>query len=218
MLANGPSPQGEAVRILFLGNSHTAANDVPGLVRSLLESGGVKAETESITGGHLDDLEPRQNVRDRIDKGKFKYVVLQGAMISSSHKYDYPQDKAIALAKRAVKAGSTPLYFAEWPRKDWDESDYITKHYELIRKAAGGDTVPVCYAWVRSVGENKGFDPWAADGNHAQLAGSYIAASTIAYWIAPDASLTFAPKGIEPGLASRLRQAAYNTVAERKRR
>jgi hypothetical protein len=30
-----------AIRVLFLGNSHTATNDVPGLVRAMAAAGGV---------------------------------------------------------------------------------------------------------------------------------------------------------------------------------
>lgn len=217
LLATGTQTQEPPLNVLFLGNSHTAFNDVPGMVKALLEGAGRRFTFQHLSGGHLDDMEPRADVRQAIDKGKFDYVVLQGAMISSSHKIDYPQDLAIALAKRAAKSGATPLYYAEWPRKGWDESDYIVKHYETIRKAAGGEIVPICYAWERAVAQNKGLDPWAGDGNHAVLSGSYIAACTIAYWLAPTANLGFTPRGLEPDLASKLRTASLKVVLERKK-
>lgn len=210
-----PVDGGSEYRVLFLGNSHTSTNDVPGMVRSLLASSGYKVSTEAMFGGHLDDLEARQDVRDKIDNGKWTHVVLQGAMISSSHKYEYPQDKVVALATRAKKAGAIPLYFAEWPRRDWDESDYIYSHYESSRKEAGGEVIPVCYAWD-SVALP---EMWSADGNHAALSGSFVAACTIAYWIGGgEASFTFAPSGLDVELAKKLRAAAYKTVVERKKK
>lgn len=217
VLMAGSQPQSTQgpFRIYFLGNSHTSVNDVPGLVRSLLASGGVKVETEMAIGGQFDDIERDPRIRNRIAMGKWTHVVLQGASISSSHKYEYSQAGGIALVKRVVAAKAKPLLFAEWPRKGWDESDYIYEHYEIIKRDAGGETLPICYAWDRAVKEHRGLNPWATDGNHAALAGSYIAACTIANWIAgTDATLTFVPRGLEAGLASKLRQTARQTVTE----
>ena len=207
-----------AYSVYFLGNSHTAYHDVPGLVRSLLESGSYKATIESATGGHLDDIEPRRDVRERIAKGRFTHVVLQGASISSSHKYEYSLDKPIALAKRAVAAGAKPLMFAEWPRKGWDESGYIYKHYDTVRKEGGGEVMPVCYAWDAALKANPSLDLWDVDGNHSKLAGAYLAACTIAFWIAGhDSNLTFTPKGIESRTAKLLRDTARTTVKARRK-
>jgi hypothetical protein len=216
LLVMSPVPQEKEFRILFLGNSHTSTNDVPAMVAGQLRSGGFATKTEMVFGAHLDDLEPMETVREKIDKGGWTHVVLQGAMISSSHKYEYSQEKVVSLAKRVVAAGAVPLYFAEWPRRGWDESDYIVQHYDASRREAGGEIVPVCYAWDSARKGDSGLDMWQADGNHAALSGSFLAACTIAYWIAgPGATLTFAPQGLEPGVASRLRQVANACVTAR---
>jgi len=220
MLWAGAPIHGEQAphRIYFLGNSHTSSNDVPGLVRSLLVSGGFKVETEMATGGHLDDIEKNTGVKERIERGKWTHVVLQGAMISSSHKYEYSQAGGIALAARVKKAGAKALLFAEWPRKGWDESDYIYKHYGMIQKEAGGEILPVCFAWDAALKAQPKLELWASDGNHSNLAGAYLAACTIAYWIAgPESNLKFVPTGVDEKLAGTLKQTARATVASRKR-
>jgi hypothetical protein len=210
----GPqAPDDRRFRILFLGNSHTASNGLIGTVEGLLESGGAHVDVAIVTGGHLDDIEDSGAADDEFADEKWTHVVLQGAMISSSHKYEYPQNKAIALARRAKRAGAVPLYFSEWPRKGWDESDYIFGHYEAIRKAAGGENVPVCYAWDAALKSDPGLQPWAADGNHASPLGTYLAAATIALWIAgPERQLWFVPGAVERSQAREALKHARETV------
>ncbi len=209
-------PQHATYKILFLGNSHTSYNDLTSQVASLLRSNGSSVEVSVVTGGHLDDIEPRADVRRSIDSGKWTHVVLQAAKISSSHKYEYSQASGIALAARAKRAGAKALLFAEWPRRGWDESDYIYKHYEVIQKAAGGDILPVCYAWDDAIKTYPKLEVWDVDGNHSNMTGAYLAACTIAYWIAgPDSSLRYVPRGVDPKTASALMTVAKAAVAKR---
>ncbi len=218
LLIGQQKPQTATYKILFLGNSHTAYNDLTGQVASLLRSNGSKVEFSMMTGGHLDDLEKQASVRSAIDGGKWTHVVLQGAMISSSHKYEYSQAAGISLAARAKRAGAKALLFAEWPRKGWAESDYIFKHYEIIQKAAGGDVLPVCYAWDEAVKTYPKLELWNPDGNHSNATGAHSAACTIAYWIAgPDSSLKYVPSGVDPKTASLLMQTAKVAVEKRKK-
>ncbi|MEX2244504.1 MAG: hypothetical protein WD716_11735 [Fimbriimonadaceae bacterium] len=202
LLLGQPNPDAQTYRILFLGNSHTASNDLPGMVSGLLRSAGHTVETSFVFGGFLDDLEPRQDVRDTIDGGKLTHVVLQATKMSSSHRYEYTKEPGIALVNRAKKAGARPLLFAEWPRKGWDEVDYILGQYEAIRSKAGGEIVPVCRAWAEAVKKDPSLDLWAADGNHAKPLGTYLAACAIALTIGGNkAELTYVPRGVDPKLA-----------------
>ncbi len=218
LLIGQQKPLPATYKILFLGNSHTASNDLTGQVASLLRSNGSKVEFSMMTGAHLDDIEKQPKVRTAIDGGKWTHVVLQGAMISSSHKYEYSQAAGIALAARAKRAGAKALLFAEWPRKGWAESDYIFQHYEIIRKAAGGDVLPICYAWDEVLKTQPKLELWSTDGNHANMTGAYLAACTIAYWIAgPDSSLKHAPRRVDPQTAAALMQTARAAVVRRKK-
>lgn len=205
-------------RILFLGNSHTQYNDLTGKVATLLRSAGGSVEFKMIQGAHLDDLSRNPAVTGSIDMDKWTHVVLQGAMISSSHKYEYSQEPGIALAARAKKAGAKVLLFAEWPRKGWDESDYIYKHYAIIQKAAGGDILPVCYAWDAAMKAKPGLDMWASDGNHSNDTGAFLAACTIAYWIAgPDAKLKQIATEVDDKTNALLMKCAQDAVRARKK-
>lgn len=205
-------PVRTARSILFLGNSHTFTNDVPGMVRSLL-GGGVK--TDALSGGFLDDIWLNRDSNGLLE-GKWTDVVLQGAKLSSSHKYEYPNEGTIQLAKHALGAGSRVHFFVEWPRKGWNESDFQWSHYrKFASKAGGGDLIPICWAWDAAIEARRGLDLWSGDGNHAALPGSYLAACVIAYWLeGAEAKLTWRPSEVDPSLAAFLRQIARGTVLD----
>ena len=207
----------QSIAILFFGNSHTSVNDVPGLVRELLESDGSgrKVRTEMRLGGLLLDIWQNPANPDYLSKTKWDVVVLQGAGMSSSHKYVYSQEGGIGLAKLAIKRGARALLYAEWPRRDWPETPYILSVYNKIAFAAkGAEIVPVPQAWDVARKGRPNLDMWQPDGNHAQLPGSYLAACVIAESIAPsNKGFAWAPIGLDRGLAAYLRSVARKVTA-----
>lgn len=177
-LGLSPEPPAE-IRALFLGNSHTLSNDVPGMVKSLIESSGRKIQIETISGDLLNNIAARPEVIDRVKKGRWSFVVMQGASVSQSHKHIYPYEHSKALAAIAGKSGSTPLLYAEWSRRGLDETEYIIDIYRLIQKGSSAKIVTVGRVWDSVLKAEPSLDLWHADGNHAKPTGSYIAACTI---------------------------------------
>lgn len=191
--------------VLFLGNSHTSVNSVPSMVESLVKSGGAghTIKVTMKTGGNLESLAKDPSLPGFISRGRFTDVVLQGAALSSSHKYKYSQEGAVKLAKAAKQAGSRVWLFAEWPRKGWDETPYILGIYGGISKSSGAKIIPICSVFDHLLKQNSSLDVWSGDGNHASLLGSYIGAVTIAQALAPGAKPAWRPDGIAaPLLAS----------------
>jgi hypothetical protein len=210
-------------------------NDVPGMVKRILESGEAKVKVQIFVDGMLDDLAPRADVRDSIAKGRWTHIVLQGARLSSSHKYEYSKQPGIDLARLAAKSGAQPLLFAEHPRRGWDEAAWIYEQYGQIKKAVNGasvaqrskptpgtehtrlgcEIVPCPFAFAQVLKADPKLDLWMPDGNHANLAGSYLNALTIAYWIAgPEAKLSFVSKGVDATTARALDRAAREAVRQ----
>lgn len=172
---------GGSIDVLFCGNSHTFTNDVPGMTRNLVTAGsGRRIEIGSYSGAFLQDIAQNPIVRKEISSGRWDAVVLQGAGLSSSHNYVHPMDGAIALAKAAKSAKARALLFAEWPRRSWDETEYILGIYRQIAKASGAEIVPICKVWDAVLDVQPKLELWQADGNHATQTGSYIAACRIA--------------------------------------
>lgn len=195
--------------ILFVGNSHTVVNDVPAMVKSLMESDGSNrlVVVSTITGANLEQLGNNSQATQAISSGKWDVVILQGAAISSSHKFVYSQAGAIKLAKLGKQAKARTLLYAEWPRKGWDETGYILGIYGQIAKASGAEIIPVCNAWDAALGLRKDLELWAGDGNHSSPIGGFLAALTIADFLgAGDSSWT--PFKIDPPVAKLIRQSA----------
>src|SRR5947209_17408800 len=90
MLVGGPRP----LRILFVGNSHTQVNDVPAILTHLLESDGSgrKVETYRFFSPFLNNAFKDPAVRKAVNDPHWSIVVLQGALVSSSHTINYPND------------------------------------------------------------------------------------------------------------------------------
>ena len=206
-----PSP----TTILFLGNSHTASNDFTGMVKSLLESDGSgrKVSFRLMASGFLEDFAQNQDARREARSGKWKYIVLQGAKQSSSHKYVYSQAGCIEIAKVAVASGSKTLLFAEWPRRGWDETEYILGIYGEIAKASGATIAPLCRCWDAALKNQPKLDLWMRDGNHASPAGSFLAACGLYYQIAGGSNKpTWGPSFLSAGDAAAFRSYARAAI------
>ena len=201
-----------SLRILFFGNSHTVNNDVPGMVKALLESSGrFRVMTETRVGAFLTDIWENKANRDLVLSGKWNVVVLQAAKLSSSHRYNYSHEGGINLANLALKSGANVFLFAEWPRRGWDETGYILSEYgEIAVKAKGTKILPIPQAWDRARKAMPKLELWQPDGNHATSPGSYLAACVIAMGIAGSpAHFRWGPQGIDPQVVSKLRSIAF---------
>ncbi|MBC8063213.1 MAG: hypothetical protein H7Y17_00160 [Chlorobia bacterium] len=204
------------LNILFLGNSHTSFNNLTGMVEGLIESDGsgrsVNVKTHS--GAFLNDISQNPQVRQDIQSGQWHVLVLQGAKLSNSHKYQYDHSGGAELAKLAKKHKMDALLFAEWPRRGWNETGYILDQYKMISKPSGASIVPICVAWDAVLKQRPNDVFWASDGNHAAPAGSFVAAATIAAWLAEPKSKTstYTPQGIDSKLSAVIKTVAKQTV------
>ena len=199
------------LRVLFFGNSHTVSNDVPGMVKALLESSGkFRVTRHTRTGAFLIDIWENKANRILVQTGKWDVVVLQAAKLSSSHKYNYSHEGGINLANLALKSGAKVFLFAEWPRRGWNETAYILSEYgEIAVKAKGAKILPIPQAWERARKNLPNIELWQPDGNHATHAGSYLAACVIANGIAGRRiPVRWAPPAIDAQLARKLRSIA----------
>jgi len=194
----------KTLTILFIGNSHTSYNDLAGMVRNLLIAGGQaeKVTTKVMGGVNLNEIVKNPEVVSEIKSGKWNTILLQAALVSSSHKYKYKQDGGIALTKLAKESGATTWLWAEWPRKGIDESMFTMQVYGEIARAANVGIIPVPYVFKKAILADPKLDLWNVDGNHASPLGSYLAAATIYYWLSPIGTGVREPNWIPKGLKS----------------
>ncbi len=203
------------LRILFIGNSLLNVNDVPKTVAKMLESNGDSISYKSYFVGHLEDIPVGGEVEREVESGRYDFVILQSAMVSSSLSRTYSQTRGIALARSARARRARVLLYVEWPRRGIAETEYTMNVYRGIAREAKSEIVPVCYAWNSVLSKNPKLDLWQPDGNHATPLGSYVAACSVYFRIAGVASISkFIPVGVDPKLAALASAEAMRTETE----
>lgn len=208
------------LNILFLGNSHTTFNDVPAMVRQLIQSDGSGRQVATKLHGaaFVEELAKSADLRRDIQSGNYNVMVMQGAKLSSSHRYEYDHSGAIEIANLAKRYRIDVWLFAEWPRRGWKETDYILKEYREIADPSGARIIPTCKAFDRLLAGGFKQELWQGDGNHATLLGSFVAACTIAAHIAPNApkSPSWRPSSVDVRTADQIKRIARE-IAENPR-
>jgi hypothetical protein len=179
----GPRLIGEGRRILFVGNSLTYANDLPGIVQALADSaGGDRLAAETVAGpdlalvDHWDD----GTVQREIARGGWELVVLQQGPSSVEANRDSLRMFTARFAAGIAKAGARPALYSVWPasgrRQDFPRA---IESYALAAADVNGVLLPVASAWLAAWERDATLQLYAADGLHPTPTGSYLAALVI---------------------------------------
>lgn len=228
-------PPAYALHILFIGNSFTFVHNVPRQFADIASSDhGSQTQyvVQSVTRGGItlaelwNDGKATKIITDGPAPGQhWDYIVLQEMsswamaqeFIHNTHEYAKAFD---ALAKQ-VQART--LIELTWVNKPGDASystpeysytgspDNMYKHFVMhtneLAEDLGATVVPVGTYWQYTLSKEPGIDLYESDGHHQSVAGAYLAALVFYKTISSrDVSkITFAPGGIMPGDADKLR-------------
>jgi hypothetical protein len=215
----------EPLRILFVGNSYTYTNDVPGMVHSMAVASSNPVEIESLTSGgffvqsHLDqpDLIPL------LDRG-FDVVVLQGQHFEPIVDYEQFESAIVEIADRSH--GARIVLYQTWPHRA-DAEDLVelgltpeqmwaaVEHgYEQAAEASGAEIAPVGAAWVSALELEPSISMYGVDGFHPSAGGSFLAACVLYGKLFDAHTADWRMPGLPKQDAERLRMVADQTLAE----
>jgi hypothetical protein len=171
--------KGAPLKVLFIGNSFTARNDLPGLIARLAEARGKGLEHRLISAGGA-SLRTHWNAgeaRKVIQGGRYDHVVLQ-EQSTLPVKNAQRMHENVRLFDEAIKvAGARTVLYMTWARQNAPESQQaITDAYVGIGRELGATVVPVGLAWQRFLGEHELPVLHDKDQSHPSFAGSYLAA------------------------------------------
>jgi oligo-alginate lyase len=169
------------VRMLFIGNSYTYANDLPGLIAQLSSARGVKLEHESVTpgGATLEKQCSDGKAVAAIHKQTWDYVVLQEQSARPFRDREAMFKATRLLHTEIVKTGAKTLLYETWAAKvSPEEQSKLTDAYETLGRELGATVVPVGEAWKKAIAA--GMDLHGSDGRHPNRRGSYLAACLFA--------------------------------------
>ncbi len=227
----------DTTRILFIGNSYTFMNDLPGTFSKLAESGGeiVKTDISAIGGTTLEKHSKSKKTINKIKTGKWNYVVLQehslGTLVDSFRiKSTYPSVQYLDSLIKTRKAKT--LLYMTWARKkggtqkldslttkrykDYFEMQKVIENgYRDLGKKFGAGIVPAGLAWESVIRQFYFADLWQKDESHPNLEGTYLNACVFyatVFGTSP-VGLTYTA-GIDKSYAKFLQETAYKTYKQ----
>ena len=191
-------------KALFLGNSYTYVNNLPGLVAALAHSSGDSLFFGSHTpGGYTLGWQPTAHSTDSVSLAMIRetswdFVILQeqSQIPAISRLRDscmFPSSMALADSVKSVHPCSRVLFYLTWGRRYGgvqcfepnycspvfsgfnQMQDSLTRSYKMVADSLSAWIAPAGEAW-RLVINNTGMVLHDADNSHPNLKGSYLAA------------------------------------------
>jgi hypothetical protein len=203
------------VRILFVGNSFTARNNLPGLLTGLAGARGIDVEHKLIQAG---GASLRQHLNggkalDAIATGGFDVVVLQEQStlpIKSPQRF---RESARDFDAAIKEAGARTALYLTWARRNAPETQQaLTSVYAGSAAELGATLVPVGVVWERFINTYDEPVLHDRDNSHPALAGSYLAACVflIALLEADPVGIDVPVKGLGAHTIALLQQSAWH--------
>lgn len=227
----------DSVRILWIGNSFTYFNDLPGMVQEIAASQGTKLScTRFLKGGerfsgHLKN----QKLIQTLKSGGWDYVILQEqstipAMSTTKViRNVYPMARALDSLAHIGSPDVKVVFFMTWGHKfgnrkpiaeyplanDYDnmqerlKTSYLEMTYDNNAWCA-----PVGMAWQRIRLERPDCELYRSDNYHPAVPGSYLAANVIFTTLFQKPYRTEFTADLPTSLAEYLQQTAQQTVLD----
>jgi hypothetical protein len=169
------------VRILFVGNSYTLRNDLPGLLAKLAAAARhprhVHVETIFAGGASLRRHWNAGRVQRSLQAAHWDYVVLQEQStlpVKNAQRY---HEHVRLFAPEIVRHGARVVLYVTWSRQSAPQSQaIITDAVKEIAAEVDALVVPVGVAWHEAIRQDPEVRLYAEDGSHPTAAGSYLAA------------------------------------------
>lgn len=175
----GPSP--DAFAVLFVGNSLTYTNNLPGVVEALLEAGGVEADVRAVAFPDfgLEDHWVEGSARNLIAAGGWEVVAMQQGPSATEGRPSLLEYSA-RFAAEIRAAGGEPALYMVWPSsaRSFDFPG-VESSYADAADAVDGILLPAGTAWLEAWERDADLSLYAADGFHPSALGTLLAALTI---------------------------------------
>jgi hypothetical protein len=171
----------DGARVLFVGNSLTFVNDLPGMVRAIAAQAGRRLETTAVTqaDASLEDQFDTGDAQREIAKGYAIVVLQQGPSALPSSQADLAKwTRTFNTTIRA--AGGRPALYMVWPETArLDVFDDVRRSYSNAAMAVDGMFLPAGESWRAAWAIDPELALYGSDGFHPSELGTYAAALTI---------------------------------------
>jgi hypothetical protein len=179
---NDVRPFGDAeVKVLFIGNSLTAANDLPALVGRIADAAGRSFEYRTL-------LRPNYSLEDHWYTGadavvrelEPDVVVFQQGPSSVEPNPLHLRRWTATFAPIVEQAGGRAALLMVWPERSRMEAfDAVRESYRSAAEVVDGLFIPAGESWRAVWERDAGIDLYGPDGFHPSRTGSFVAALTV---------------------------------------
>jgi hypothetical protein len=206
-----------SLKVLFIGNSFTARNNVPELVAQMAEARGRQLQHQLIQAGGA-SLRMHWNkggAQKALQQTRYDYVALQEqSTLPVKNALRFHEN--VRLFDEVIKAsGAKTMLYLTWARQNAPETQTaITNAYTAIGEELGATVVPAGVAWQNFLSKHKQPALHDKDQSHPTLAGSYLAACvffTVLFGENPT-GIASDLKGLTQAEAELLQKTAWATV------
>ncbi|MCB0717548.1 MAG: SGNH/GDSL hydrolase family protein [Bacteroidetes bacterium] len=178
--ATNSDPGEEDLAILFIGNSLTYTNDLPGVLRDMLnKNGNARVFVEAIAEPNfgLEDHWINSKTRSRISSAPWDYVVLQQGPSASSEGRTSLIGYSKEFATIIRDAGAVPALYMVWPEEGrlFDFAG-VRASYLAAADSVDGLFLPSGAAWEEYWNRDGSVPLYGPDGFHPSAEGTYLAA------------------------------------------
>ncbi len=180
-------------RVLFIGNSYTYANNLPGLLIELSKGEAKPVDAEMVVegGATLNSLWDKGTgqgtAQAAIQSARWDYIVLQEQSTLGGYEVVNGIDQigdpsgfydGVRKFDDAIRqVGAKTLLYMTWARRNAPQNQaFLTNAYLTIAKERHAIVAPVGLAWQAALNKLPGLPLYQDDGSHPDVLGSYLAA------------------------------------------
>lgn len=223
---------------LFIGNSYTYVNDLPGIIQEIALSKGNIFSHQSHTPGGATLAQHASNptVQNLLNSEEWDYVILQDQSQNPSFPPSqvasqvYPYAASLSEDIRLANLCTEPVFFMTWGRENGDAQncafypplctyegmqDRLTESYTEMAEDNNALLAPVGTAWKNIRANYPNIDLYSSDGSHPSIHGSYLAACVFYSVLFNESPINaFIPNNISSADAAIIQETAYNSTQE----
>lgn len=177
-----PEPIG-GIRVLFIGNSLTFLNDLPGTLSRMALAVGDTIHVSSVAQPDfalIDHYQGGSNALEAIASRRWDFVVLQQGPSTTPINRDSLIISTQLFNTRIRQAGATPALYMVWPSRDRIAFfDAARVSYQLAADTVNGIFMPAGRAWITAWESDPSLALYHPDDLHSSALGTYLAALVI---------------------------------------
>jgi hypothetical protein len=200
----GPTVEPAEHAVLFIGNSLTEANDLPGTVAAIAKSDGysLDAVSDAIGGTALIDHVTFGDAEAFIKQHRWDYVVMQQGPTTYQICHDTLVLALQELDTPIRAAGAQPAVFMSWPAAADSAGgtfDIVRESFQTAAQAVDALFMPVGEAWRIAWASDPSLSLYGSDGFHPAPLGTFLAALVVYEQIAGRDARTLPPSVVVAG-------------------